>query len=136
MKILTLILLISCAAFAAESGTQLNGYALFYDLKKEDAKEKAEVLAREDFKNGIYRILVYGKRPVPKFDAYGNYLAKYGIECYPIAGCIVSDGILGAADGYNGVMKPLLVQKLGTDIFESYKSEKCKPLSRTRRYSE
>ena len=35
-----------------------------------------------------------------------------------IAGCVVSDGILGAEEGYNSTMKPLLNRKFGRDIFK------------------
>jgi hypothetical protein len=118
MKIIILVsILFVGRVYAAPTAAPIDGYALFFDLKEDAAKAKAEVLARDDFKNGRYRILVAGLRPSPGNDPYEKNLAKYGIECCPIAGCIVSSGILGAIAGYNGVMKPLLIQKFGPDVF-------------------
>jgi len=43
---------------------------------------------------------------------------RYGVTVTAIAGCVVSDGILGAEEGYNSTMKPLLNRKFGHDIFK------------------
>jgi hypothetical protein len=114
------------AAFLAAAATlradmepqdnELDGSAIFNDLSKEDASKKAREMAEADFARNVYRIFVAGKRPAKS--AYNDYLKKkYGVLETPIAGCIVSDGILGAIDGYNSTMKPLLNQKFGHDIF-------------------
>jgi hypothetical protein len=95
----------------------LNGYAVFNDLSKEDASQKAREMAESDFARNVYRIFVVGKRPAKS--AYDDYLKEhYGVLVTPIAGCIVSDGIIGAEEGYNSIMKPLLNRKFGHDIFK------------------
>jgi hypothetical protein len=95
----------------------LDGYAIFYDLSKESASKKAREMAEADFARDVYRIFVVGKRPATS--AYGDYLKiKYGVLETAIAGCIVSDGIIGAKEGYNSTMKPLLNRKFGHDIFK------------------
>jgi hypothetical protein len=96
---------------------ELDGYAIFNDLSKEDASKKAREMAQTDFAKNVYRIFVVRKRPVRS--AYDDYLKEqYGVLVTPIAGCIVSDGIIGAEDGYNSIMKPLLNRKFGRDIFK------------------
>jgi hypothetical protein len=96
---------------------ELDGYAIFNDLSKEDASKKAREMAETDFARNVYRIFVVGKRPAKS--AYDDYLKEhYGVLVTPIAGCLVSDGIIGAEDGYNSTMKPLLNRKFGHDIFK------------------
>jgi len=95
----------------------MDGYAIFNDLSKEDASTKARKMAETDFARNVYRIFVVGKRPAK--NAYDDYLKdKYGVLTTPIAGCVVSDGIIGGTDGYNSTMKPLLNRKFGRDIFK------------------
>jgi hypothetical protein len=95
----------------------LDGYAIFNDLSKEDASKKAREMAESDFARNVYRIFVVGKRPAKS--AYDDYLKEhYGVLVTPIAGCIVSDGIIGAEESYNSTVKPLLNRKFGHDIFE------------------
>jgi hypothetical protein len=96
---------------------ELDGYAIFSDLSKEDASKKAREMAETDFARNVYRIFVVGKRPAES--AYDDYLKeKYGVLVTAISGCIVSDGIIGAQEGYNSTMKPLLNRKFGHDIFK------------------
>ena len=96
---------------------ELDGYAIFNDLSKEDASKKAREMAESDFAKNLYRLLVVGKRPAKS--AYDDYLKEhYGVLVTPIAGCLVSDGIIGAEEGYNSTMKPLLNRKFGHDIFQ------------------
>jgi hypothetical protein len=98
-------------------GKQLDGSAIFGDLSKEDASTKAREMAETDFAHSQYRVFVAGMRP-PK-SAYDDYLKeKYGVLVTSIAGCVVSDGIIGAIEGYNATMKPLLNRKFGHDIFK------------------
>ena len=95
----------------------LDGYAIFIDLSKDDASKKAREMAETDFARNVYRIFVVGKRPAKS--AYDDYLKeKYGVLTTPIAGCLVSDGIIGAEESYNSTMKPLLNQKFGHDVFK------------------
>ena len=97
--------------------SQLDGYAIFNDLPKEDAAKKGREMAENDFDKNIYRIFVVGRRPLQ--NAYDDFLKeRYGVVVTAIAGCVVSDGIMGAEEGYNSTMKPLLNRKFGHDIFK------------------
>jgi hypothetical protein len=90
---------------------------IFSDLSKEAATAKAGTMAERDFVGNNYRILVAGKRP--QNSASDNLLkAKYGVTVTSIAGCVVTDGIIGAINGYNSTIKPLLNRKFGHDIFQ------------------
>ena len=110
---------------AETSPTDDLGHAAFHRLSKSEAAAQAKEIAIRDFREGRFRILVYGLRrhesPSEK------YLKEhYGVTTAPIAGCIVSEGILGAADGYNSTIQPLLNQKFGRDIFGEAKAAENK----------
>lgn len=93
-----------------------DSYADFRQLSKAEASQKARIMAERDFAAGKYRLFVYGLRRGNS--ASDEYLkTNYDVEVTPIAGCVVSPGILGAADGYNSTMRPLLEAKFGRDIF-------------------
>jgi hypothetical protein len=102
---------------AKPPGDPLDGYAMFGDLTKKDASKKAREMAKVDFAQNIYRIFVVGK-PATGIPSEEYLLNKYGVQVTSIAGCLISDGVAGAKDGYNSVMKPLLNQKFGRDIFK------------------
>ena len=96
---------------------RLDGEAIFKGLSKQDASKKAHEIAEADFARKVYRVFVVGKRPANS--AYDDYLReKYGVLVTPIAGCVVSEGIIGGQAGYNSTMKPLLIRKFGHDIFK------------------
>src|ERR1051325_9286954 len=98
-------------------GDPMDDYSVFNDLSKDEALKKGREMAQDDFAKGVYRLLVVGKRPVES--AYDGHLKiQYGVIVTPIAGCIVSTGIMGGEQGYNLTMKPLLNRKFGHDIFE------------------
>ena len=101
----------------AEFHAELDSYNILYSLTEDEGYAKGKDIATEDFRNGNYRVLVYGLRG---FDMPSEkYLREtYNVETYPIAGCIVSDGIVGGAKGYNTIMKALLREKHGKDIFK------------------
>jgi hypothetical protein len=98
-------------------GDALDGYAVFGDLAKKDASKKAREMANTDFAQNVYRILVAGM-PAGRIASEEYLTNKYGVRVTPIAGCVISDGIEGAIDGYNSTMKPLLNRKFGHDIFK------------------
>lgn len=95
----------------------ITGYDQFDLLAKEAAFKKAAELARADFSKGTYHLLAYGLRSTAFTPSEKFLRIKYQIYTVPIASCIVSEGILSAADGYNSTMKPLLIKKFGKDIF-------------------
>lgn len=81
------------------------------------AIKKAEVMAREDYGQGHYRHLVWGLRREGK--SYGGYLEqRYGIEDTRVASCIVTNSVQKAAETYNSIMRQLLVEKYGRDVFK------------------
>lgn len=112
--VLLAVLTTAAAAIAAGKlqGNELDGYAVFNGLSKEEASKKARQMAETDFARNAYRILVVGKRPAT--NAYDDYLKeKYGVLVTPIAGCVISDGIIAAQKSYNSTVKPLLNRKFG-----------------------
>jgi hypothetical protein len=120
--ILVLLIVIGAGVRAAPSidakspGGPLDGYAVFGDLAKKDASKKASEMAKTDFAQNVYRIFVAGM-PAGRIASEEYLTNKYGVRVTSIAGCLISDGIEGAIDGYNTIMKPLLNRKFGHDIF-------------------
>ena len=85
-----------------------------------DAAE-AKLLAAADFTNGVYRLQTYGLM-AGKMIPQEEYLKKhYNVDIWPVAECIVPDGVRAKAVAYNAEMKRRLVQKFGKDIFEEAK---------------
>ncbi len=124
MKHIVLILtLLTATPHAAEAR---DDFPNFMALQKDDAVKVARKQAEADFAAGRYRMLVYGLRgPISEQD---RRLAKEGVEVKPIAGCIVSDGILEGARVYNEVMREKLKAKLGRDVFnDKDEARKQKP---------
>lgn len=106
-----------CADMKSDEASTSNVFSAFADLPSKEAKARAREMAEHDFAAGTFRVLVAGKRPYP--NKYDDYLKeKYGVTAIPVAGCVVSDGLIGAIEGYNATMKPLLNRKFGRDIFQ------------------
>jgi hypothetical protein len=108
---LAALLIIAASLHAAEPK---DDFPNFMALKKDEAAKVARKQAEADFTAGRYRILSFGLTGAMKDER----LAKAGIEKKPIAGCIVSDGILEGARVYNEVMREKLKAKLGRDVFD------------------
>ena len=73
-------------------------YAVFQDLSKENATQKAQTMAQSDFARNVFRVFVAGMRR--QQDAHDNYLKqKYGAVVTSVAGCVVTDGIIGGIEG-------------------------------------
>jgi hypothetical protein len=106
-----------CCAKESVTDDRIDGYRLFYDLSAKQARVEGQVFAKRDFVAGQFRQLVYGLRSSSEMP-YERYLKKrYSVAVYSIAGCIVSDGIVSAAEGYNVEMTRRLKAKFGKDVF-------------------
>lgn len=121
MKTLILFLVLAASAYAgSEAKIQNDGYIAFFKLSKEPAFAEGAKQAESDFKKGVFRILIYGE-PGPFFPSEIYLQKKYGVETQRIAGCVVSEGLVSGADGYNSTMQKLLNQKFDRDIFAEAK---------------
>lgn len=89
--------------------------ALFEEMSEKEARVKAAEMAREDFRHGRYRRLVWGLRYVNRYEKY--LLDRYQIATLPLAGCVVDDIDKRVADSYNHIMSELLFAKYGRDVF-------------------
>ena len=115
-----LALSLSHVVFADETINMLTKpgrYEIFNFMSVEVAKNKAEALAREDYRLGDYRYLIYGLRKEDR--SFGGYLEdRYRVEDRRVAYCVVSDSIIQAANTYNNIMRQLLTEKYGRDVFK------------------
>jgi hypothetical protein len=114
MKALILLALLGCGFLHAAEPESRNPSVDLFVLKKREAVKLGKADAAKDFAAGKYRVLVYGLRAEPTKGE--KKLEKLGISLDAIAGCVVSEGILGYADGYNATMSPLLKKKFGADV--------------------
>lgn len=111
-RIVVILTLLAATLHAAEPKEK---FPEFMDLSKREAAAIARRRAETDFAAGRYRMLVYGLRK--SVSEQDRRLVKEGVELKPIAGCMVSDGILEGARVYNEVMRGKLKAKLGRDVF-------------------
>lgn len=113
---------------AASTGAHkpLDGYAEFDGLSQAAGIKKGRKLAKERFKKGDYQMLTFGL-PGPENaeeTAYKERLqTRYGVTISRMAGCVLSDGIIGGAMGFNATMTELLKGRFGVDVFEEAKKE-------------
>ena len=118
--LLIFVLSLSQSVFANETLIDImkpGRYEIFNYMSTEDAKSKAEKMAKEDYESGNYRYLVYGLRMEEK--SYGGYLEEnYAIKDTPVAGCVVTGSVEEATDSYNSTMRQLLAEKYGWDVFK------------------
>jgi hypothetical protein len=79
---------------------------------------RGRMAARSDVRHGHYKILSYGLPPswLPE---YARLLReRYGVELRPVAGCIVSDGLVSYVDSYDEVSAAAVIRKFGRDVFK------------------
>ncbi len=82
--------------------------------------KKGKKDAKNDFRNSIYRLEIYGFRDWnPIIVRYYSMLLlkKYNIKIDRVAGCVVKNGITDHAREYNKVMISALKNKFGGNIF-------------------
>jgi hypothetical protein len=82
------------------------------------APMRGRMAARCDLWRGHYKILTYGL-PVPYFPEYVRLLnERYGIEVHPVAGCIISKGLISYVDNYDEISGTAANRKFGRDVFK------------------
>lgn len=114
--------LVSCATSPTRTSSTQGKWpppfreASLFNLSSKEAVSLGKRYAKEDFDAGHYRLLCYGLwlGPLPEETRLYH---KYGISIEPVASCEVTQGVTSGADAYNTMMRSLLVQKFGTDIF-------------------
>lgn len=104
----------------------IDGYAEFDGLSQAAGIKKGRKLAKEHFRKGDYQMLTFGL-PGPENAeeiAYKERLkSRHGVVISRMAGCELSNGIIGGAMGYNATMTELLKEKFGVDVFEEAKKK-------------
>jgi hypothetical protein len=92
--------------------------------------EKGKSDALNDFKNGVYRLEIYGyhRNEPRRLVAYYRrlLLKKYNIRIERVAGCSVNNGIVSHAREYNKVMINELKKKFGENVFFDTKMQAIK----------
>lgn len=107
--------------------TESDRYRIFGFMPVKIAKSKVEDMAREGYRLGDYRYLVYGLRREDK--SYGGYLEQhYGIKDTHVTDCIVTDSVKEATNIYNSTIKQLLTDKYGKDVFKETEEMSEQPI--------
>jgi hypothetical protein len=84
-----------------------------------DGTREAKAALRE----GRLVVLRYGQPAVWVSDYQRILRERYQIEVRTIAGCIVSEGLLAYARDYNAVMRPVIAERFGADVFDKVAKE-------------
>jgi len=88
------------------------------------AEIKGRTDARKDLQAGNLRLETMGLPPAPWEGAYERLLKeRYGIRYSWVAGCVVSEGIIGHAKGYNEIMEAEIARKFGDDVLKKTADE-------------
>jgi LysM repeat protein len=97
-----------------EMGYPTNAAAAF-------ARGQAE--ARRDLTNAVFTLKTAGL-PGPTRHYYeGRLLDRCGVKLEPLAGCLVTEGLMKYMAGYNEIARQRLEQKFGTNIFSELEAE-------------
>jgi hypothetical protein len=79
---------------------------------------RGRMAARSDIRRGHYRILSYGLPPSWLPDYARLLKERYGVELRPVAGCIVSHGLISYVDSYDEISAAAIIRKFGRDVFK------------------
>jgi hypothetical protein len=79
---------------------------------------RGKAAAHLDIARGRYRVLIFGLRRSWEPEYARLLRDRYGVELKPVAGCIVSQGLIWYVDGYDKVSTAAVIRKYGHDIFE------------------
>ncbi|OYW35423.1 MAG: hypothetical protein B7Z42_14700, partial [Brevundimonas sp. 12-68-7] len=81
------------------------------------AEIKGRADARKDLRAGKLRLETMGLLPAPWERTNEDLLKeRYGIQYSRVAGCVVSDELIGHAKGYNQIMTAEIHRKFGDDV--------------------
>lgn len=87
------------------------------------ARTRGQMAANMDLRKGNYRLLTYGLPPT-WLPEYARLLKeRYRIELHPVAGCVVSNGLIAYVDGYDEVSSAAALHKFGHDVFKECMGE-------------
>ena len=79
--------------------------------------------ATRDLTNGIVRIPAYGLPSASFFGTVGILKEKYHVDMYPLAGCVVTSGLVAYAEGYSEISRKFIEAKHGTNIWMNVQAE-------------
>lgn len=80
--------------------------------------------ARKDLKAGNLKVETMGPPPAPWEKTYERLLKEwYGIKFDWVAGCVVSERVIGHAKGYNEIMGKEIARKYGEDALKKTADE-------------
>lgn len=88
-----------------------------YPTNTASAFAKGEADARRDWSNGVFTVKTAGL-PAPTRQFYEARLKeRCGVTLDPLAGCLVTEGLMKYIEGYNKFSDQQIEQKFGTNIF-------------------
>jgi hypothetical protein len=87
------------------------------------APVRGKFAAHLDVARGNYRLLTFGLPPSWRGEYARLLRERYGVELKPVAGCIVSQGLIWYVDAYDEVSAAAATRKYGHDIFEECEKE-------------
>lgn len=96
---------------------------LGYPTNSAKAHELGRFEASRDLSNGVMIVKTAGL-PTPEWEDYEQLLqTRCKVKFEPIAGCLVSEGLMAYLRGYDEISVAAIKQKCGTNIFERLNAE-------------
>jgi hypothetical protein len=90
------------------------------------AYPRGMLMAHVDHARGHFELKAYGLPP-PWEGEYARLLEEgYGVELNPVAGCVVTEGLVWYVAGYNSVSQRLLIERYRSDIFNLLADERLR----------
>lgn len=87
------------------------------------AAELGRSEARRDLTNGLVRIPAYGLPTVESACSAAILEKQYRVQMYPLAGCLVSAGLVAYAEGYSEVSRKFIEAQHGPGIWTKVRAE-------------
>jgi nucleoid-associated protein YgaU len=96
---------------------------LGYPTNSAAARDAGMAEARRDLNNGVLIVKTAGLPSPDRADYQQLLKERCNARLQPIAGCIVTGGLLAYMGGYNEVSTAAIKQRFGTNIFEQLNRE-------------
>jgi len=105
-----------CCASEPQAGTYVVLPTDRPHLSYDAAYRAGRADAQRDIARGYFAVEEFGRLPVWQADYAKIAERRFGLHIKTVAGCIVDEGTVGHAKGYNEISEPAIVRRFGRDV--------------------
>jgi hypothetical protein len=105
-----------CSASEPQPGTYVVLPTDRPHLSYDAAYRAGRAEATRDVARGYFAVEEFGRLPVWHDDYAKIAQRRFALHIRTVAGCIVDEGIVGHAKGYNEVSEPAIIRHFGRDV--------------------